>query len=309
LARLWAQFGPEPIPVDLIRPDVADLLPAPLGAVARDPLALRDVVGTLVRTATVRLVAGDSVMMHRLVQAVLRDDTPEAMRSELRQAARGLLARGHPEDSTTPDGWRRYAQIYPHALATDLLGTATSEARDFILALVWSLRDQGDYPTSSRLAERAHQQWASLLGDDHPHTISAAGYLAAALWDQGEYRAARALEEDVLARRRRILGDDHPDTIWAAGNLATTLRSQGEYRAARPLEEDVLARRRRILGDDHPDTIAAAGNLAVTLQRQAEYPAARILTEDVLARRRRILGDDHPDTIRARAALVDLDGP
>ncbi|WP_238428248.1 FxSxx-COOH system tetratricopeptide repeat protein, partial [Frankia nepalensis] len=306
LARLWAQFGPEPIPVDLIRSEVADLLPAPLGAVACDPLALRDIIGTLVRTAIVRLVVGDMVVMHRLVQAVLRDDTPDSLRPALRQAACGLLAHSHPENPTTPDGWRRYAQLYPHALATDLLDTDSDKARDFILALAWALRDQGDYPTSRRLAEHAHHQWSTHLGEDHPDTIRAAGNFASNLADQGDYPAARALKEDVLARRRRILGEDHPATIMAAGNLANTLVNQGDYPAARAMQEDVLARLRRVLGEDHPDTISAAGNLAITLGSLGDYAAARALEEDVLARRRRILGEDHPDTIMAAGNLANI---
>ena len=219
LARLWAQFGPEPIPVDLIRPEVADLLPAPLGAVAGDRLAVGDLVGALVRTATVRLVAGDMVVMHRLVQAVLRDDTPDTLRDGLRRAARGLLAHGHPPDRTTPDGWQRYAQLYPHAVATGLLDDDSDQARGFLLALSWALRDQGDYPTSRRLVEHAHHRWTTHLGEDHPDTIMAAGNLAATLWSLGDFPAARSLEEDVLARRRRILGEDHPDTIRAKAAL------------------------------------------------------------------------------------------
>ncbi|WP_007512061.1 FxSxx-COOH system tetratricopeptide repeat protein [Pseudofrankia saprophytica] len=304
LVRLWAQFGPEPIPVDLIRPQVADLLPAPLDEAVRDPLALRDVVGTLVRAAMVRLVEGDQVVMHRLVHAVLRDDTPQALRPVLRRVAQGLLARGHPPDRTTPAGWGRYAQLYPHVLATGLLDTDSDTGRDFVLALAEALRDQGDYPTSRRIGEHVHDRWATSLGEDHRDTVRAAADLADTLWAQGIFPAARVLEEDVLVWRRRVLGEDHPDTIRAASNLAVTLADQGDYLAARALKEDVLARYRRVLGEDHPDTIFAASLLAVTLADQGDYLAARVLKEDALARYRRVLGEDHPDTIGAASNLA-----
>ena len=304
LARLWAQFGPEPIPVDLVRPDVAHLLPPPLDTAARDLLALRDTVGTLVRTATVRLVAGDMVVMHRLVQAVLRGDTPDVLRPALRHIAGELLARGHPEDRTTPDGWRRYAQLYPHVLAVDLF-SGGDEARRVVLALAQALRDQGDYATSRRLAEHAHRRWVALLGDDHPDTIGAASNLANTLRRLGQYPIAGALAEEVLSRRRRILGDDHPDTISAASDFAASLWRLGDYSAARVLGEDVLARRQRIFGDDHPDTLWAAGSLAATLRSLGDHPPARVLGEDVLGRRRRLLGDDHPDTLWAAGSLAE----
>ncbi|WP_007512064.1 FxSxx-COOH system tetratricopeptide repeat protein [Pseudofrankia saprophytica] len=262
LARLWAQLGPEPIPVDLIRPQVARLLPRRLRKVAHDPIRFRDTVSRLARTAIVRLVADDQVVMHQLVQAVLRDDTPEAARPVLRRVVQGLLAEGHPPDRSTPAGWGRYARLYPHVLATGLLDTDTDAGRDFLIALASALRDQGDYPTSRRIGEHAHGRWATSLGEDHPDTIVAASNLAATLADQGDYLAARVLQEDVLARGRRVLGEDHPDTIVAASNLAATLHEQGDYLAARVLQEDVLARGRRVLGEDHPDTIRARAALA-----------------------------------------------
>ncbi|MBL7498462.1 tetratricopeptide repeat protein, partial [Frankia sp. CN7] len=304
LARLWALFGPEPIPVGLIRPGVAGLLPEPLASAARDPLEFRDAVGRLARTAIVRLVAGDMVVMHRLVQAVLRDDTPDALRPGLREAARRLIAHGRPDDSAAPAGWGRYAQLYPHALATDLVDADTAEARDLTMALVSALRNQGDYPNSRRLAEHAHDRWTTELGADHPDTIRVTADLAATLWNQGNYPAAHAMEEDLLARRRRILGDDHPDVLLAATNLAVTLLSQGDYPAARDLQEDLLARYRRVLGDNHQDTVRAMTNLAVTLAYQGDHQAARVLREDALAWSRRILGEDHPETIRAAANLA-----
>ncbi|ADP82497.1 FxSxx-COOH system tetratricopeptide repeat protein [Pseudofrankia inefficax] len=305
LARLWALFGPEPIPVDLIRPEVADLLPPPLNTTARDRLAFRDIVGKLVRTATVRLVAGDMIVMHRLVQSVLVDDMPDRLRPVLLNAARGLLACAHPKDSTRPDGWRWYAQLYPHALAVDLVGADSDEARGFVLALSWALREQGDYPTSRRLLEQAHGRWMSFLGAYHPDTLWAASNLVATLASLGNYPAARILAGDVLIGRRGVLGDDHPDTIRAAGNLAITLRNLGDYEGARPLEEDVLTRLRCLLGDDHPDTIRASDNLASTMRDLEDYPAARTLQEDALARWRALLGDDHPSTIRTANNLAN----
>ena len=62
-------------------------------------------------------------------------------------------------------------------------------------------------------------RYRRVLGEDHPHTIRAAGNLAATVWALGDYPGARTLGEDVLARYRRVLGEDHPDTITAAANL------------------------------------------------------------------------------------------
>jgi hypothetical protein len=75
LLRLWAFFGPEPIPTDLIGSDAVPILPPGLATLAGNPLARGRVITRITRLGLVRLVGSD-VVMHRLVQTVLRDHTP-----------------------------------------------------------------------------------------------------------------------------------------------------------------------------------------------------------------------------------------
>ncbi|WP_322751050.1 MULTISPECIES: tetratricopeptide repeat protein, partial [unclassified Frankia] len=60
----------------------------------------------------------------------------------------------------------------------------------------------------------------TILGEDHPDTLSAAANLAITRWSTGDYAGARALGESVLARSRTILGEDHPLTIGVRDALA-----------------------------------------------------------------------------------------
>jgi transcriptional regulator with XRE-family HTH domain/tetratricopeptide (TPR) repeat protein len=303
LVRLWAQLGPEPIPLDLFAAEVAGLLPEPLADAVRDPLVLGDAVARVCRLGLVRLVGG-TVVMHRLVQTVLRDHTPDDERGRLCTAVVRLLAAAAVGDPDDPGNWPRYAQLYPHALAADLIGGDDPDGRAAVLRFADYLHARGDDRSGDRLARAARDHWAQTLGEDHPDTFVAAGHLAYMLRDRGEYPAARALAEDVRSRCRRVLGNDHPHTIRAGACLGSTLRGQGDYLAARDLFEDLLARCRRLLGDDHTDTISAMANLAATLRLQGDYPAARGLFQDVLSRRRRIRGEDHPDTISVMANLA-----
>lgn len=303
LLRLLALFAPEPVPLDLFDADTDDALPVELSEVGRDPLAFAELVGQVCALGLVRPTE-DGLVMHRLVQAVLRDHVPAADRDRLRAAAQAVLASANPKDPTNPHCWTRYTALYPHVLAAGMLDTTSVAARLLVLDLVVAFIDGGNAPAAVHLARQAHTRWLSLLGDDDPDTICAAAQLADSLWSLGEYPAARAMFEDVLARRRRILGDNHPDTISAAALLADTLLPMGEYLAARVIYEDVLARGRGTRGDDDRETISAALHLAFCLRLMGECPAARAMQEDVLARRRRILGEDHLDTIRATAHLA-----
>lgn len=70
LLRLWAFLGPEPIPTEWITDETAAGFPGALARLA-DPLVRGRTVAAVVRLGLVRLVDG-AVVMHRLVQAVLR---------------------------------------------------------------------------------------------------------------------------------------------------------------------------------------------------------------------------------------------
>ncbi|MBL7491382.1 tetratricopeptide repeat protein, partial [Frankia sp. AgB1.9] len=303
LAQLWAHFGPEPIPVDLIRADVAELLPDELRPAAIDPFRYSATVGKLVRLALVRSVGG-TVVMHRLVQAVLRDETDSERRDILRNAAHRLLAAAHPADRTVPRGWQRLAQIYPHLTATNLIVCSDDAARDLVVSTIWYLRRIGDHRSGRALAEQTCRAWSATAGEAHRHTLAARAELAATLRELMDYVGARTLEEQILTYRRELLGDDHPATLEAMTQLATTLWALGDYPAAQLLEEQLLERRTELLGDDHPNTLDAAAELATTLREAGDYIAARRYEERILARRLELLGEDHPDTLKAAANLA-----
>jgi tetratricopeptide (TPR) repeat protein len=303
LVRLWAHLGPEPIPLDLLGAEVAGLVPEPLATAVRDPLLLGDTVKRVARLGLVRLTDG-AVVMHRLVQAVLRDHTPGDEREQLRTLVTRLLAAATTGDPNSPDNWPRYAQLYPHALAADLIGGGDSGGRATMIRFADYLHYRGDDHNGNRLVDLARGRWAATLGEDHPDTIVAAGHLAYMLRDRGDYPAAQELLEDVLSRCKRVLGLDHPHTIKAGACLGAALRAQENYPAAQRLFEGMLSRCKYIFGDDHPDTIRAVANLAATLRAQGNHRAARVLFDDVLSRRRRILGEDHPHTISAVANLA-----
>ncbi|WP_170154145.1 FxSxx-COOH system tetratricopeptide repeat protein [Actinoplanes italicus] len=342
LLYMCAQLGSETIPIDLFTAS-PELLPEPLNTTVRRPLAFRRVLGQLGRHGLARLTTSGPVL-HRLVQAVLRDTDPNSAMHL--STVENLLAAAGPDDATHPKWWPRWTALLPHILAVN---PATTENRDLCSAAtgaIWHLLARGDAQMALPLAEFLHQSWIAkhgpddlivlniseslaaahtalgnyrqayeldqdmfvrrrgLYGADSPLTLNAARNLAIDLSDLGELGQAQELNEDTLARSRRVLGDDHPDTLTSASHLAADLSQLGEFERARELDEDTLARRRRVLGDDHPDTLTSASNLAVDFTQLGEFEGARELDEDTLARRRRVLGDDHPGTLTSASNLA-----
>jgi hypothetical protein len=302
LASVCAFLAPEPIPESLFTGAVS-VLPGELAARAADPLAWRQTLAQLTRQSLAR-IDHRGLQMHRLTQAILRDRLTPARATAIRKHAEAIQAASDPGDMANPATWSRWAQLTPHVLAADLAATDTPALRELAGHTCWYLLERGETRTAHDLASGLHQHWRGRLGEDHPHTLTAAHYLAWTLLEMGRHTESRDLNQDTLTRRRRILGPDHPDTLYSAHNLAINLRTLGDVEAARDLNQDTLARHRRIRGHDHPDTMSSATILAHDLRALGELQAARDLNHDTLARRRRILGHDHPDTMNSAHNLA-----
>jgi transcriptional regulator with XRE-family HTH domain len=302
LASVCAFLAPEPIPESLFTA-AAGALPAELAARASDPLAWRQTLAHLTRQSLAR-IDHRGLVMHRLTQAILRDRLTPAQATAIRACAEALLAASDPGDMANPATWPQWARLTPHVLAADLAVTDTPALRELAGDTCWYLLERGDTRTAHELASGLHQHWRDRLGQDHPHTLLAAHYLAWTLLEMGRHAESRDLNHDTLARRRRVLGHDHPDTLFSAHNLAINLRRLGDIRAAHDLNQDTLARYRRIRGHDHPDTMSSATTLAHDLRALGDLQAAHDLNQDTLDRRRRVLGQDHPDTMNSAHNLA-----
>ena len=249
LLRLAAQWAPEPIPLTLLTTH-AEQLPPPLREAVADPVAFAGLT-RLVRRRALAGVGPDSLQLHRLVQAILREDptcrTPTTV--EMSTLARGLLREAVPaEPWNDPASWPAWRQLLPHVLAvTDPTHPTDPDDTPDVAWLLdraaTYLLTRGEPRPARALFERAHQLRRDTLGEEHPDTLTSANNLARDLHGLGEYQRARDLDEDTLTRRHRVLGEDHPNTLTSANNLARDLHALGEDQQARELEEWVTRQR------------------------------------------------------------------
>jgi DNA-binding SARP family transcriptional activator/tetratricopeptide (TPR) repeat protein len=307
LVRIGAFLAPEPIPADMLtRPITATGSSRPpeleaLTAVVTSPVAAHRSLGRIGSYGLARTDQG--LQLHRLTQAILRDQLTNAHADAYRRYAQALLVAADPGNEQDPERWPGWARILPHLLATDPATSPSPDLRDLACRAVTYLFYRGDSRPARDLAEHLHRQWCERLGPDDRHALQAAHIPVLLLAGVGPYRQARQLAADTLARCRRVLGDDHPDTLEAAQYLAICLHMMGSFEQSRQLNVDTLARRRRVLGDDHVEVHRTAHGLASDLRELGEVEAARQLHENCLAYARRVLGDDHPDTIFAANEL------
>ena len=279
-----------------------DSLPGPLAQTLSSQLGLGRCVARI-NAAGLARVSERTLFMHRLVQAVIRDDLNEADREVAQAAAEAFIVAMAPSDARDPEFWPTWAILLPHLLAVEP-GSTSAGLRSVACQAVWYLLEKGDASTAAALAVDCYEQWSERFGLDDPDTLAAATVLARVRRRLGAYDAARRLDADTHSRRLRLLGEEHCDTLLSAYNLAFDLYLLGEFDAARDIDENVLVHRRRTLGEDHPHTLRSANNLGLDLHGLGEFEAARRLHEDTLGRFRLVLGEDHPDTLYAANSLA-----
>ncbi|MFE2991147.1 FxSxx-COOH system tetratricopeptide repeat protein, partial [Streptomyces sp. NPDC059262] len=307
LLRACSLLAPEPFDLNSCDPsahqDEQDGSEA-LVPLLLDPRVFRRVLAAVDRFGLARVTNG-SIQLHRLTQAVLRDQLSAEERARAVRHAGLLLTTAHPGDAKDPVTWPRWSALLPHLLHLAPSDLTTPQAREAARDACWYLMEHGTARPALPRLQALHQAWQQELGDDHNDTLRAATHLARAFHETQNHAQARDLDSDTLARQRRVLGEDHPNTLATASNLANQLTALGETEQARTLDEDTLARRRRVFGDDHPNTLVSASNLAVRLAELGETEQARTLAEDTLARRRRVLGDNHPHTLMSASILAN----
>src|SRR5207253_1400107 len=116
LLRLCAFLAPDAIPEEIITKGTADLTPA-LQAIASNAVELDTAIEELRKYSLVRRDAdAQTLTVHRLVQAVLKDEMDEEMQRQW--ADRAVRAVNSAFPSVEYETWRECERLLPHARAS-----------------------------------------------------------------------------------------------------------------------------------------------------------------------------------------------
>ena len=96
----------------------------------------------------------------------------------------------------------------------------------------------------------------TVLGEEHPDTLTSMANLATAYLNQERWKEAEELELPVMEVRQRVLGEEHPSTLTIMANLAVTYWARGRHQEAQELALQVLEKWKTVLGDSHPRTLS-----------------------------------------------------
>lgn len=275
LLRTCAFFGPEPIPLDVFQHGT-QVAETQISELTQDPIELAQAVGELARFALVR-IDRRAIIVHRLVQALLREDLNKTERGRYQHDVHIILAASSPKNPDDGTVWTRYDQLVAHVTSrtTDLPSCKIAAVRAFALEVVRYLYRFGDFGTSYSLAERLSRQWTQDSGPDADVVIDARRHVGNALREMGRYAEAYAADSETLGLSTRILGERNALTLALRNSFGADLRAHGDFAEARELDEESLTLHEAVFGPDKPQTWRVMNNLGTDYGLNSEYEAAR----------------------------------
>jgi tetratricopeptide (TPR) repeat protein len=305
LLQVCSFFAPEPIPRTLFSRGRASNVHPALDELRRDPMRLNRAIREISRYALAKIYhRTNSIQMHRLVQAVLMDRLDDAEQTAMRQSAHLMLADGDPNDPNSPDSWRAYADLYPHAMTAQAFRSTDPWVQQLIDNLSRYLYWWGDHRAAFDLARLAYDARREQLGATDPSTLRMGHWMGWLLFVLGRFTEAARLNQEVLNEYQELVDEDNEDLLRALGAVAADRRVAGDFKGALELAEEIYQRHVRALGPDDVETITAGHNLAVSLRLSGDLKRAYDIDEQNQRLRIQLYGTDHPITLESTRNLI-----
>jgi len=308
LLRLCAFLAADAIPEELLT-EAAEELGDILAPVAADAY-LRDQAISVLRaySLVVRDPQAQTLTVHRLVQAVLRDSMP----AETQQAwmRRVVLAVNAAFPHGAFESWSACERLLPHSLVCatwiEQARITTAKAAHLLFQTGLYLDERARYVEAELLYQRALSIREQSLGPEHPDVADSLNNLANLYDSQGKYAEAELLYQRALSIREQSLGPEHPDVAALLNNLASSYRAQGKHAEAELLYQRALHIREQSQESESSDVAYPLTNLATLYLEQGKYTEAEPLYQRALRIREQSQGPEHPDVAYPLNGLANL---
>jgi tetratricopeptide (TPR) repeat protein len=275
LLRCCAFFGPEPIPRNVFRRG-AQPTGTPVADVISNPVTMSRAVRELGRYALVTL-DGNSVSVHRLIQALLRDELTDIERADYRREAHLILANAAPADPDDATTWLRFEGLLPHvnSESTELPKSDEPAVRDLARKMMRYLYQAGDYTSALALTDRFIEQWTIDSGPDSPDVLGAQRHRGNILRFLGRYRESYKVTDEALATSLAKLGEDDPTTLSLRTAFAADLRARGRFADAQALDEASRPLLEKAYGPADSRSLRLLSSLALDHGLNSDYRTAK----------------------------------
>lgn len=297
LLNLCAFLAPDDIPKSLLT-DGVEHLPEPLASTVTDEMALNDAVAALKRYSLMN-VAGKSLSVHRLVQAVAQDRLSDEEKKQWAEAAVRLVNDAFPFKSQDIRTWDVCSVLLPHAL------TASGYAEEFGAAqkeTVRLLNHAGNYLFGRAKFKDAESQFERALsiaenvyGQDRKEVATTVNNLGMVLQKMGNLNGAKNSYERALAISEKTLDSDDSKVAGYLNNLGSVLREIGDLQGAKERFERALEINEKESGLHHPYVAIDVNNIGGVLKEMGDLEGAEEHYERALEIDMKAYGPDHPE--------------
>ncbi|RSN58022.1 cytochrome C [Actinomadura sp. WAC 06369] len=276
LLRCCAFFGPEPIPRDVFT-RVPEGIGQPLAGLLKDPIRLSRALGELGRYALARVESKSrTIQVHRLIQALLRDEIAAPVRQRIRDDVHRLLVEAAPLE-VTPPTWPRYAELLGHIVPAEVSESQDPKVRDFAVKIVQYLYNSGDYSLGRRVAELFLDRWVADTPEGDPQVLRLRFYFANVLRALGDFGAAFDIDKVGLEQAERVAGSEYEIALRFRNTIGADLRASGDFREARERDLASLDLYERVFGPHNFATLQLVNNLALDYGLNSDYERAKEL--------------------------------
>ncbi len=295
LLRLCAFLAPDAIPEELFT-ERPESLPSSLREALAQPLGWQEVLGTLRRYSLLgRQAETKTLSLHRLVQAVLREDLDQETRRDFAEQVVHLVnaAFPHPE----PETWPQCERLLPQALQArqwiEQYQVEREEAGRLLFELGAYLQYLGRPVELEPMYQRAIHIFEHLFGPEHLQVAHPLHLLGTVYRHYGKYAEAEQFGQRALSIYERQLGPTHPDVASALNTLAIYYDEQGRYAEAEPLFLRALSIWEQQGGPRDDRTATALLNLGELYGHQGQYAKAEPFYHRALDIWEQLFGPEH----------------
>ncbi|KAH0562201.1 hypothetical protein GP486_003102 [Trichoglossum hirsutum] len=220
-----------------------------------------DAIGTLTAYSFItKHKAYQLLDLHRLVHLATRNwlRTEGSLGQWVAKALERLEEMFPDSDHTNRSVWRMYLPHARYVLESESEEGIENKKMELLWKFGSCVSSEGRYKEAEKAFVQVVEAWKSVLGAEHPDTLTSMNNLALTFWNQGRWKEAEELGVQVMETRKRVLGAEHPDTLTSMGNLAFTWRDQGRVAEAINLLEECVRLQTLVIGTDHPDNLSSS---------------------------------------------------
>jgi tetratricopeptide (TPR) repeat protein len=312
ILRLASFLAPDPIPPEIFESgqEVVVQAAALLSRETGEPELGRTIRAALAELRSLSLISisepGNLFTLHRLMQEVVRNRTPEDLRLVWLSLSVELLGRYSHLATDDSSNWPLWDLLRPHVVQTLTScvqqGVESDSAARLMTNLGALLIAKGLYAEAEPWLLRVLETDESAFGAEHPEVAGDLTNLAWLFKATGKYEEAELLMRRAL-KISRTCGIDCLELTKQLNGLALILMELAKWPEAEELLREALAL------DDETHEISLARdlhNLALLLASIGRSPEAESLILRSLELSRKVHGASHPKTARKMQILAGI---